>query len=312
MDELLSAQEVADILKVARNTVYEIIKRGELKSAKVGKQVRVHQADVDAYLAGIGSAGAKRQPERSPSPELENEDAIRRGREFIICGQDLSLDILVNHMYKLMAPLPIYRSHLGSYNGIYALYQGQADAASVHLWDSSTGEYNVPYVSKMMPGMTPFMIRIGKRRSGFYVRLGNPKEIAGWEDLKKKGIVFANRERGSGTRVLLDEKLKQMRMEGRLLQGYGSEFGTHLAVATQVARGEADFCIGSEAGSRTIKGIEFIPLQTECYDLVIRQEDKGRQPFKAMLDIIGSEDFKLALESVGGYLTDETGRAFSF
>ncbi|MDR1640143.1 MAG: helix-turn-helix transcriptional regulator [Clostridiales bacterium] len=308
MDELLNAQEVADILKVARNTVYEIIKRGELKAAKVGKQVRVLREDVDAYLAGLGSGGAKRLAaplEAHEEPALED---VKRGQEFVICGQDLSLDILVNHMYRRMSALPIYRYHLGSYNGIYALYQGRADAASVHLWDAETGVYNVPYVGKMMPGMTPLMIRIGKRVSGFYVRLGNPKGITSWEDLKKKGIALANRERGSGTRVLLDEKLKQMGIDSGQLQGYRNEFGTHLAVATQVARGEADFCIGSEAGSRTIKGIEFMPLQTECYDLVIRLEDQGKKPYKTMLDIIASEDFKLDLESVGGYNTDETGR----
>jgi putative molybdopterin biosynthesis protein len=319
-DDLLSAQEVANILKVSRNTVYEFIKRGELKASKVGKQVRISKKEVDSYLLGTNADDTPSPVRHSPSfssgtnglsgtftysPPIEENV---RGNEFVICGQDLSLDILANHLNTLTDSLQVYRSYLGSYNGIYALYQGRVHVATSHLWDGDLDEYNVPYVKKMMPGIPALIMRIGKRQHGFYVKPGNPKGIRGWTDLKRKDITIVNREKGSGTRVLLDEKLRLVGMIGDYINGYSKECKSHLAVATQVFRGEADIGLGSETGSKTFKGIDFIPLQTECYDLIIRLADADKHPYRTILEIIASDAFKLDLESVGGYDTDETGK----
>lgn len=316
---LLSAQEVADMLKIARNTVYEIIKRGELTSSKVGKQVRVNKQEVEAYLSRT-----KNVPAANPAYPKLNSEILRgnnnlpsypqpfeentRGNEFIICGQDISLDILMNHLNMGNDMLQIYRSYLGSYNGIYALYQGRVNVATTHLWDGDQNEYNVSYVRKMMPGIPALIVRIGKRQHGFYVKENNPKGISGWSDLKRKDIVIVNREKGSGTRVLLDERLRLMGVVGDYIEGYAHECKSHLAVATAVSRGLADVAIGSETGYKNVHGIEFIPLQPECYDLIIRKADSGKQPYRRILEIITSDTFKMDLESIGGYDTAETGK----
>lgn len=319
-DDLLSAQEVADILKIARNTVYEIIKRGELKFSKVGKQVRVARQDVEIYL------GRANPTEEAPTKYLQTTHGLKgsfvnptppfaqpleesiRGGEFVICGQDISLDILANHLNTVTDMLQVYRSYLGSYNGIYALYQGRVNVATSHLWDGDLDEYNISYVKKMMPGIPALIMRIGKRQHGFYVSQGNPKEITGWSDLKRKNVSIVNREKGSGTRVLLDEKLRLMGVIGDYIEGYTNECKSHLAVATQVSRGQADIGIGSESGCKSIHGIEFIPLQTECYDLIIRLADADKQPYRMILEIVASDAYKLDLESIGGYDTSETGK----
>jgi putative molybdopterin biosynthesis protein len=323
--DLMSAQEVADTLKIARNTVYELIKRGEISSFRVGKQVRINRETVDAYLSkgiGAGTAGTRQRypppavshpsafgpvEARKPAPYPQNPEKSVRENEFIICGQDISIDIMINYLDINPETMRIYRSYLGSYNGLYALYHGQVDLAVIHLWDGDLDEYNVSFVRRMLPGIPTLVMRIGERRHGFYVKKGNPKRITGWNDLKRSDISIANRERGSGTRVLLDETLRLTNVYSGEVRGYENEYKSHLAVASAVVQGTADFAIGSESGCKTVEDVDFIPLKSECHDLVIRQADAERQPYRKILDIVLSESFKKSLESIGGYTTRQTG-----
>lgn len=315
-NDLLSTQEVAGILKIARNTVYELIKRGELNCSKVGKQMRVSQDDVNSYLQRTkGKGGAYSETEQNDVSDRRRtkssssfRDDMMKGNELIICGQDVSLDILVSHLNTKFENIPVYRSHFGSYNGIYALYQGKVNVATAHLWDGDKDEYNVSYIKKMMPGIPAVVVRIGQRKEGFYIQEGNPKYIMGWSDLKRHDITIANREKGSGVRVLLDERLRLMGITGETINGYNNEFKTHLAVATQVSGGLADLGIGSEKGCQTLSGVSFIPLQTECYDLVIKKSDADKPQFAAILEIMAHEDFKRDIQKAAGFDITQTGK----
>lgn len=315
-NDLLSSQEVADLLKISRNTVYELIKRGELSSSKVGKQVRISRNEVNAYLGGnTGKAPLKEHAAGSPAMKNGKKphaatvvDENIRGNEFIMCGQDIALDILANHFEDHMDSMQLYRSYLTSYNGIFALYQGRVNVATAHLWDGELDEYNVSYVKKMMPGIPSLVIRIGKRQQGFYVQQGNPKGITGWQDLRRMDISIVNRERGSGTRVLLDERLRVMGILGDYIEGYHNECKSHLAVASLVSHGEADLGLGSESGLMNVNGVDFIPLQPECYDLVMRLSDADKSPYKKLMEILASDAFKKDLQILGCYDTSETGK----
>lgn len=317
-NDFLNALEVAEILKISRNTVYELIKRGDIRSSKVGKQVRVSRNEVNAYLNGTSQSANPMVNDRSLSSPMVKAikkqmpyqvvDENIRGNEFIICGQDISLDLLANHLGSYSDTLQLYRSYLASYNGIYALYQGRVNIATAHLWDGDTDEYNLSYIKKMMPGIPALIIRIGKRKQGFYIQKNNPKKITDWADLKRKDITIVNRERGSGTRVLLDEKLRLMGMMGEYIEGYQYECKSHLAVASLVSHGEADLGIGSETGLMHVGGIDFIPLQTECYDLVMRMSDADKQPYKKIMEILASDAFKSDLQILDCYDTEETGK----
>lgn len=317
-NDLLSSQEVAEILKISRNTVYELIKRGELNSSKVGKQVRISRNEVNSYLSGntrSNSVILKEKPVNSQvfrnikriNPSYVVDENIR-GNEFIICGQDVSLDLLANHFEDHTDSVQLYRSYLTSYNGIFALYQGRVNIATAHLWDGDLDEYNVSYVKKMMPGIPSLIIRIGKRQQGFYVHENNPKGITGWSDLRRPDISIVNREKGSGTRVLLDEKLRLMGMIGDYIDGYHHECKSHLAVASLVSHGEADLGLGSESGLMNVNGIDFIPLQMECYDLVMRLADADKPSYKKLMEILASDEFKMDLQILGCYDTTETGK----
>lgn len=318
-NDLLSAREVADILKISRNTVYELIKRGELNSSKVGKQVRISGGEVNSYLnkgnspagfstkdMGVMNHGVPKMIKKPSYTHVADENI--KSNEFIICGQDISLDLLANYLDTYADTLQIYRSHLSSYNGIYALYQDRVNIATAHLWDGELDEYNVSYIKKMMPGISALIIRIGKFRHGFYVQKNNPKGIVGWSDLKRSDISIVNREKGSGTRVLLDEKLRLMGMIGEYIEGYHHECKSHLAVASLISHGEADIGIGSESGMMNVNGVDFIPLQTECYDLIMRLSDTDKQPYKRIMEILASDAFKMDLQSLGLYDTSETGK----
>lgn len=307
----LTPQEVADILKIAKNTVYELIKRGELNAYRVGKKVRVDLKDVEEYknksksIKGDLQAEAAVRYER-PSPFLHEE--LLRYNGFVICGQDILLDILTRYLELHPNGVRALRAYVGSYNGLYALYQGSVQMATAHLWDGDTGQYNVPFVRRMLPGVPSVIIHLASRLQGFYVTKGNPKSIKGWEDLKRKDITIINREKGSGTRVLLDEHLRLLGIPSSAVKGYSRESTSHLAIASTVARGGADIGLGNEKSGQQVKDIDFIPLQTERYELVIKKEDINKAPFQVVLEILRSQEFKLELEGIGGYDLSETGK----
>ncbi len=304
----LTPQEVADILKIAKNTVYELIKRGELNSYRVGKKIRVDLKDVDEYRNKTKSVKSTNQPDSFTVNNKLNsfsDEELVRNNGFVICGQDILLDILSRYLQLHPNGIQALRSYVGSYNGLYALYQGNVQMATAHLWDGDTGQYNIPFVRRMLPGVPAVIIHLACRLQGFYVAKGNPKSIKGWEDLKRKELTIINREKGSGTRVLLDEHLRKLGISAKNIKGYERESTSHLAIASTVARGGADIGIGNEKSGLQVKGIDFIPLQSERYELVIKKEDIEKAPYQAVLEILRSQEFKMELEGIGGYdLTD--------
>lgn len=303
----LTPQEVADILKIAKNTVYVLIKRGELNGYRVGKKVRVDYKDVVAYKNKTKNVKDEVVAEPTDShwadifsAPLESEEHIPE-RGFVICGQDIVLDVLSRLLEMHPSGVRPLRSYYGSYNALYLLYKGEVQVASAHMWSADTNTYNLPYVKALLPGTPAVLVHIGKRMEGFYVPKGNPKNIKGWDDLRREDITIVNRERGSGARILLDEHLRLLGVQGKTLPGYGRECLSHLAVASTVSRGGGDFGIGNEKAAMQVKNIDFIPLQEESYDLVMRKEDLDKPPFKAIMEIVTSSVFRAEMEGIGGY-----------
>lgn len=307
----LTPQEVADILKIAKNTVYELIKRGELNSYRVGRKVRVDAKDVEDYKNKTKSIKSNNQSisiqNKLNSNPLTYEETPRSSG-FVICGQDIMLDILSRYLQLHPNGVQALRSYIGSYNGLYELYLDNVQIATAHLWDGDTGEYNTPFVRRMLPGVPAVIIHLACRLQGFYVPKGNPKGIKGWEDLRRKDITIINREKGSGTRVLLDEHLRKLGIPSAEINGYYRESTSHLAIASTVARGGADIGIGNEKSGLQVKNIDFIPLQTERYELIIKKQDIDKAPFQAVLEILRSEEFRLELEGIGGYDLADLGK----
>ncbi|MBZ9686425.1 helix-turn-helix transcriptional regulator [Clostridium estertheticum] len=303
----LTPIEVAEMLKITKNTVYELVKRGELNSYRVGNKVRIEMKDIEDYKNKSKKLQNTKQintDSLSSNMTLVSTNQLEESQEnhdFVICGQDIMLDILSRYLQHNVKGIQALRSYTGSYNGLYALYHGKVQITATHLWDGDTGQYNIPYVKRMLPGIPAIIVHLANRMQGIYVAKGNPKGIKGLEDLKQPGIKMINRERGSGTRILLDEHLKKLGISAHSVPGYEKECFSHLAMASTVARGEADFAIGNEKTSQQVEGIDFIPLQTESYELVIKKEDIQKPYFQSVLQIIRSEEFKLELQGIGGY-----------
>ena len=224
----------------------------------------------------------------------------------MVCGQDIILDVLSN--YVTQAGFECLRSYVGSYDALTALYKGEVQVASAHLWDGDSGEYNVPYVKRLLPGVPAVVVHLTMRTQGLYVRRGNPKGIHDWADLARPGVVIANREKGAGSRVLLDEHLRLLGIEPSSIAGYGTEVQSHIAVASAVARGRADAAVGSEKVARQVDGIDFVPLQKERYDLVVRRADFDTRPIQAMMAILESGIMRDEFAGLGGYDTTDLGR----
>ena len=286
----LSTQEVAQILHVSKSTIYELIRRGEINSYKIGRKVRFTQDDVDAYIA-------RSRHEQSVQPvkrvELQSELLHPKQEDkgqLIISGQDVVLDILASFLHQ--QNVSVQRVYLNSFEGLLALYEERVEASACHLYDAEEKSFNVPFVKKLLPGVPAVLINISYRTQGFYVASGNPKEIRGWRDLARRDISILNRRPGSSARVLLDGQLHRMGLDKRMVAGYEREMKSHLTMAAAIAAGEADLAVGTERISRQIEGLDFIPLLRERYDLVAHKEFLETDKGETLLEILQSEAFK--------------------
>lgn len=288
-EQFLSPVEVAEMLQIKKNTVYEMIKRGDLKAVKMGKQFRIAQKDLYEYM-GISPAGES-------------------ASNIVICGQDLLLDALCAMFNaEKIGKVQAYRSPLGSYNGLYEMYQNDNYVATCHLWDSETDSYNLPYVTRMLPGERLAVFHLLKRWQGLYVKEGNPKEIHTFLDMTRRNVRMVNREKGSGIRVFIDEMMKVHHLGREDLDGYDQEAASHLIAATMVQRGNVDVAVGNEKTSHQVSGIDFIPLKQESYDIVFREDDLKLPQYQKLIEIIQSDQFRKEAEAIDGYDVTDIGK----
>lgn len=319
-NETLTPQEVADMLKISKCTVYELIKRKELNGYKVGNKLRIDIDDVEEYKLKNRKLSEEKVNKKNKN-DLISEPNIRRHNvynnevenngnlsSFIICGQDNILDILSRYLRYNSKENNVLRAYEGSYNGLCALYRNQVHAVAAHIWDRETGEYNTPFVKGMLPGISTVIINLCYRVQGFYVAKNNPKKIKGWEDLRREDITIINREPGSGSRVLLDQHLRINGINSGDVTGYEKETFSPMAIVSAVARGGADLGIGTERTFLHSKEIDFIPIQKERYDLVIRKDTVSKYQIEAIIEILSSKSFKEELIELRGYDFSDSGK----
>jgi putative molybdopterin biosynthesis protein len=301
----LNVQDVADILHVSKGTVYDLIKRGEISSFRVGRKVRFTRRDVEDYIDRSKRAGAQATDAERPAEGPMGAFPVPE-HGFVICGQDLILDVLSNYMR--LNGVPALRAYIGSYESLVSLYQGKVNVATSHLWDADNDEYNVPFVRRLIPGIPATILHLVCRMQGFYVAKGNPKSIRSWDDFRRTDITMVNREKGAGSRVLLDEHLRMLGVKRSTIRGYDTENQSHLAVASAVSSGQADVAVGSEKIARQVENIDFIPMQKERYDMVVLKDDMQTPEIQTLLRVIRSDQFKKEFDNIGGYDTTEMGR----
>lgn len=216
-----------------------------------------------------------------------------------IGSHDLVMDIMSDIM-KLSS------SHVGSMGGIMAIKRGEAHLAPIHLLDSETGEYNISYIQKYFPDQKMILIKGIQRKQGFMVEKTNPENIKGCKDLIRQGVSFANRQRGAGTRVLLDYQLQKQGIEAYDILGYKRELTTHMAVAAAVKSGSATTGLGILSAAKAMD-LDFVPLSDEDYDFLIKEELYESQMIKDFIELIKSKEFQTRVKELGGYGFHKTG-----
>ena len=292
----LSTQEVAQILHVSKSTIYDLIKKGEIHSYKIGRKVRFTQDDVDAYIARSRHEHSTRPVKNIDThstlltPEKEEEP------ELIISGQDVVLDILANYLQQ--EGLSTARTYLNSFEGLLSLYQDNIHVAACHLFDGF--DYNASFVRSLMPGVPTVLVNISYRTQGFYVQKGNPRNIKGWSDLGREDITVLNRRVGSSARILMDVQLKRLGIQSAKVRGYERIMKSHLTMAAAIAAGEADVAIGTERISKQIENLDFIPLLEERFDLVIKKEMLETQAVQKLLKVLNDPSFRSEIAHFSG------------
>jgi len=224
----------------------------------------------------------------------------------VVGSHDNTLDVLANQMRVRDCRFGLSSSNVGSLGGLMALRNGYCHTAGCHLLDTETGAYNVSYIRRYLPALPVKLINLVYREQGLMVLPGNPKGITGIEDLVGEDITFVNRQAGSGTRILLDYRLSKLNMRPETIKGYDQEEFTHMSVAVNVLSGAADAGLGIYAAAKAL-GLDFVPMVTEEYDLVIPEEFFEDEKIQLMLDVIRSSAFKGYVQKMGGYDTSKTG-----
>lgn len=223
-----------------------------------------------------------------------------------IGSHDLALDLLGSLLAGEYPGVNLSSTHVGSMGGIMAMRRGEAHVAGVHLLDEETEEYNVPYVKRYLDSKDYALVNLVYREQGLIVAPGNPKDIQGISDLVKPGISFVNRQRGAGTRILLDLERRKLGIVEDEISGYEHEEYTHMGVAASVANSVADAGLGIRSAARAL-GLDFVPMAWERYDLLMTKEFLHSSSMDKLLSIILSPQFKSQVASLGGYDVSRSG-----
>ena len=224
-----------------------------------------------------------------------------------IGSHDLILDLAASHLRAADPLVTLASSNVGSLGGLVALRDGLCHLAGSHLLDPASGEYTLPYLDRILGGRPVAVIRLAHRDQGLIVQPGNPLGLTEIKDLARAGVRYVNRQRGAGTRVLLDHQLRLLGISPEAVDGYQREQHTHLAVAAAVAAGRADTGLGIMAAARAF-GLDFVPVTREPYDLVVPVAARDGPLLAPLWALLDSDPFRAEVAALGGYATEEMGR----
>lgn len=316
-DKLYTPQEAADVLKLKKNTIYEMIKKGTIHATKMGKQFRIRESELENLLNPTATKIQLDGTTSYPSNTIYSEPVLTISHpgyplltgSVIVCGQDIILDMLCSAANASLGIPCFVRSYEGSYNGLHAMYKNEVHIASVHLWDSLSDSYNIPFIHALLPGEAVEVFHVMARPIGLYVAKGNPLGIHDLKDYTREDIQIVNREKGSGIRIYTDQMLDFLSLDRKNIKGYDRIVNSHLAAAAMVSKGGASCAIGTQnIALQFSNAIDFLFLKEEQYDLVFRKEDLEKKEIQTMLNILQSTSFKAEVDAIGIYNVTDMGK----
>ena len=297
-EEMMNTKEVAHYLGIHEKQVYALIKSKRIPSTRITGKWVFPKKLIDEWieLNAHKSLGQAREKSRRVEGAL-----LASG------SNDPILDILHTYMRNLYPEFYIFTANTGSTDGLKALNKGYTDLAWSHLFDPKTGEYNIPFLPNYVPDIKPVVVNLFCRDLGFIVPPKNPLGIHGFEDLARKEIRFINRQKGAGTRVLLDFNLKRLRIPSSQIPGYEKEVYTHLEVGISILSKEADVGIATIAVSKFF-GLSFIPITTENFDMILDQSTFFEKGLQAFMEVLNSDGFRKRITKLGNYDFKNSGK----
>ena len=297
-EEMMSTKEVARYLGVHEKQVYALIKAKRIPSTRVTGKWVFPKRLIDEWIETHAKQGLEKAREKS----------AQMGGALLACGSnDPILDMLQTYMKKTYPEFLILSANTGSTEGLKALNSGYTDLAWSHLFDPKSGQYNIPFLPTYVPDVKAVVVNLFHRELGLITTPKNPLSIKGFEDLRKKGVRLVNRQKGSGTRVLLDHHLKQLKIPPSKIEGYEKEVYTHFEVGLSILSKEADVGIATIAVAKLL-GLPFIPIAKESFDMILEQKTFFRKAIQTFIEVLNSKEFRQRVEPIGAYDFKDSGK----
>ena len=295
---MMSTKEVADYLGIHEKQVYALIKQKKIPCTRVTGKWLFPRDIIDEWI---------RTSAQKDIHVMKTRARGHRGALLASGSNDPVLNILFTYMKNIYPDFHIYTSATGSTEGLHLLMQKETDIAWCHLFDPQSGGYNIPQVAEMFRDMDVAVVHLFYRELGFVVSPKSEKNVNTFEDLTVPGVRFINRQKGSGTRLLLDYNLGKAGIDPANIQGYGDEVYTHMEVGLSLLSGEYDVGIASVAISRLL-GLKFAPLVRESFDMVLLQKTFFDKWVQALIEVLGTEQFRKNVGPLGSYDFTEAGK----
>jgi excisionase family DNA binding protein len=290
-EEMMSTKEVAKYLSIHEKQVYALIKSKRIPSTRVTGKWVFPKKLIEEWIESNAQKGIEQAREKSRRIE---------GALLASGSNDPILDMVHTSMKESYPEFYIFSSNTGSTEGLKALNRGYTDIAWSHLLEPKTGEYNIPFLPAYLPDIQPVVVNLFYRDLGFIVAPKNPLGVRGFEELIQKGIRYINRQKGSGTRVLLDYHLKRLKLPASKINGYEKEAYTHFEVGLSVLSKEADVGIATIAVSKLL-GLSFIPITQERFDMILSKSTFFEKGIQAFIEVLNSEGFRNRVAKLGNY-----------
>ncbi len=298
--EMMNTKEVAQYLDIHEKQVYALIKAKRIPATRITGKWVFPKRLIDEWIESSAKTGLQQARQRGRRIE---------GALLASGSNDPILDMLHTVMRSSYPEFYIFSANTGSTDGLKALNMGYTDIAWSHLFDPKTGDYNIPFLSEYLPNVKPVVIHLFERELGFVTASKNPLGFKGFEDLTRKEIRFLNRQKGAGTRVLLDHHLKGLKISPSKITGYEKEVYTHFEVGLAILSKEADVGLATSAVANLF-GLSFIPIIRERFDMILDKAiffDRGVQAF---IEMLNSSPFRSRVERLGGYDFKHSGKIF--
>jgi excisionase family DNA binding protein len=297
-EDMMSTKEVARYLGVHEKQVYALVKSKRIPSTRITGKWVFPKRLIDEWIETHAQLGLEKARDKSAS----------MGGALLACGSnDPILDMLQTYLKKTYPEFLILSANTGSTEGLKALNRGHTDLAWSHLLDPKSGQYNIPFLPTYLPNVKAVVVNLFHRELGLIMAPKNPLNIRGVEDLNKKGVRLVNRQKGSGTRLLLDHHLKELKIHPSKINGYEREVYTHFEVGLSILSKEADAGIATIAVARLL-GLPFVPVAKESFDMILEKNTFFHKGIQAFIETLNSKEFRQRVEPIGAYDFKDSGK----